>query len=90
MDLSGVVLAAATVGLIVNTLTVLGVSWKGGHFMGDVNATLKHLFGEVRELRLSREEEMRQRADTAQLMARVTYQVEQLEMRVRNIEVRPQ
>ena len=85
---SGAILGAAALGLIVNTLTVLGVAWTGGRFLGRIETTMGSLATEVAALRTSRDSHDHLANEHAKLLERVTVQVEHLEERVQRIEDR--
>lgn len=72
---SYVILIAAAVGLVVNTIAVLGVSWRGGRLLGHIDGTLERFAGELDGLR-----------DVPQVLARAVTQLENLEHRVRRLE----
>lgn len=78
-DFSWVVLAAAAVGLIVNTLVVLGVALKGGRLLGAMETSVTTLSEEVGKLR-------ERRHDDAQMLTRVVVQLDDLERRVARLE----
>lgn len=82
-NLSIIILAAAAVGLIVNTLAVLGVAWKGGHILGKMETSVETLSDEVSKLR-------ERRHDDANLLTRVVAQLDDIERRVSHLEDRSQ
>ena len=73
------ILAAATLGLIVNTLAILAVAWRGGRVIGMMTSTLDQLSVEVRTLRETRNEHDR-------IIARTVVQLDDLERRVSRLE----
>ena len=83
---SGAILGAAALGLIVNTLAVLGVAWRGGRFLGHIETTMGSLATEVAALRKSRDDHDHLSHEHAKLLERVAVQVEHLEERVARIE----
>ena len=83
---SGAILSAAALGLIVNTLTVLAVAWKGGRFLGHIETTMGSLATEVTALRRSRDEHAHLSQEQARLLERITVQVEHLEERMQRVE----
>lgn len=74
-----VVLAAAALGLIVNTLAVLAIAWRGGRLLGRMDQSMVTLSEEVRLLRVSG-------AETSSTMARTVAQLDGLERRVEHLE----
>lgn len=56
MTTSLVVILAAAIGLVVNTIAILGVAWKGGHLLGRLQTVVETLSGEVTKLREWRHE----------------------------------
>lgn len=81
MDLQAVVIAAAALGLIVNTLAVLGVAWKGGNLLGRMDSSIGVLSAEVGKLRDART------LDT-EILTRAVAQLDALEQRVQLLEER--
>ena len=73
-DLSFLVLAAAAIGLIVNTIAVLGVALKGGRILGRMETSVDILSAEVGMLRERRHED-------AQILTRVVTQLTEVERR---------
>jgi hypothetical protein len=51
MDLQMLVTAATAIGLIVNTIVILGVVWKGGIVFGRIDTSIGTLTDEVGKLR---------------------------------------
>lgn len=43
MNPNAIILGSAAVGLIVNTLAIIGVAWKGGHLLGSMQGTMQQL-----------------------------------------------
>jgi uncharacterized protein YoxC len=80
-ELSLVILGAAAVGLIVNTVAILGVALKGGRILGRMETSVEGLTEEVKELR-------RGRTENAQLITRAVAQLDDLERRVEHLERR--
>ena len=78
-NISIVILAAAAVGLIVNTIAVLGVAWKGGHILGRLEQSVNTLATEVVTLRQRGHEH-------ANILTRVVAQLDGLERRVEVVE----
>ena len=78
-NISLIILAAAAIGLVVNTLAVLGVAWKGGHILGRLEASVNNLSTEVVTLRQRGHEH-------ANVLTRVVAQLDGLEARVQNLE----
>lgn len=79
MNPSTVVIAAAGVGLVLNTLAVLGLAWRGGWALGQITTSLQNLANEVRLLRESKEEQ-------TELVAGVVVQVRSHEVRLERLE----
>ena len=73
------ILTAAGLGLIVNTLTVLGVAWAGGRLLGKLEQAVDYLGDEVK---LSRTE----RTEQARVLERVVGALDGLEQRVEHLE----
>ena len=45
-----IILGAAAAGLIVNTLAIIGIAWKGGRLLGHMEGTMKQLTDSVNTL----------------------------------------
>jgi hypothetical protein len=75
MNPSAIILTAAIAGLLVNTLAVLAVAWRGGRTLGHIDGTLERLSGELSLLR-----------EHPAILARVVAQLENLENRVSRLE----
>ena len=77
---------AAAIGLLVNTLAVLGVAWRGGRLLGRMETSLetqtKNTGDLTNELRLSRVASVEQ----AEILARMVAQVDAIEQRVGRLE----
>ena len=73
------ILTAAGLGLIVNTLTVLGVAWAGGGLLGKLGKAVEYLGGEVKLSRIERTEQ-------ARVLERVVGALDGLEQRVEHLE----
>lgn len=69
----------ATLGLIVNTLAVLTIAWRGGRILGSLETTMGTLSTEVHTLRETRD-------DHAGILSRVVGQLDDLERRVGRLE----
>ena len=76
---SMLILVAAGIGLVVNTLAILAVSWRGGRVMGSMTGTMAQLSEEVRLLRATRD-------DHATAIARAVQQLDDIERRVARLE----
>jgi len=74
-----IILLAAAVGLIVNTMAVLGVAWKGGHVLGRMEESVGRLSEEIHTLREARH-------DHANVLARVVANLDDIERRVERLE----
>lgn len=79
MNTSAIILAAATVGMVVNTAAVLGIAWRGGQFLGRLDRTMDVLGAEVGLLRVGRAEDSR-------ILERTVAQLVSLERRVDRLE----
>ena len=75
MNPNALILAAAAIGMVVNTFAILGVAWRGGRLLGHMDGTIDRLSEEVRLLRVTRDEH-------ATLLARAIQQLDDLEGRV--------
>jgi DNA-binding helix-hairpin-helix protein with protein kinase domain len=82
MQPNTLILGAAAVGLVVNTLAVLAVAWKGGYLLGQVESTLKELAKDGEVFRVWKD-------GHAELIARVVQQLDSLEARVKRLEDAP-
>lgn len=74
-------LVAAILGIVVNTVAVSAVIWRGGVMVGNMNTTLGQLAGEIHALRETRDEHIG-------ILARIVGQLETLEGRMRTVERR--
>lgn len=74
-----VVLSAAAVGLLVNTLAVLGIAWRGGRVLGKMETSLESIATEVKLAR-----QMRERM--TEIITRAVAQLDDLERRVERLE----
>lgn len=74
-----VILLAAAVGLVVNTLAILAVAWGGGRVLGKLETAVGILSDEVRSLRESRHEQ-------SNLVQRAITTLDNLERRVERLE----
>lgn len=72
-------LGAAACGLIVNTMAVLGIAWKGGQLLGRMDQTMDGLSEEVRMLRITRDEH-------STGLARAVAMLDGLESRINRLE----
>lgn len=79
MNGTTIVLFATGVGLLVNTLAVLGIAWRGGRILGRLETTMGTLSDEVRILRATRD-------DHTGILSRVVGQLDDLERRVGRLE----
>lgn len=79
MNVDLVILVAALVGLVVNTLAILTVAWRGGQIIGTMTSTMAQLSQEVHQLRVTRDEH-------SLLLARAIAQLDDVERRVTNLE----
>lgn len=79
MQPNGLVIAGAVVALIINSLAVVGIGWRGGRILGRLETTMDTLTKEVHELRATRD-------DHTGILARVVGQLEDLERRVGYLE----
>lgn len=66
-------------GLVVNTLAVLAIAWRGGHILGSLESTMGTLASEVGLLRKTRDDHMG-------ILERVVGQLNDLERRVGHLE----
>ena len=73
------IIVAAALGLIVNTLAVLGVAWAGGRLLGKLEKAVEVLGEEVRLSRIDR-------IDQGKVMERVVTSLDALEQRVEHLE----
>lgn len=55
MNSNALVIAGAVLALIVNSLAVVGIGWRGGRILGKLETTMGTLTGEVHELRKTRD-----------------------------------
>lgn len=79
MEPNALVIAGAVVALIINSLAVVGIGWRGGMILGELKTTMKTLSDEVHELRDTRDEQIG-------ILARIVGQLENLERRVGYLE----
>lgn len=55
MEPNGLVIAGAVLALIINSLAVVGIGWRGGRILGNLETTMGGLSTEVHELRVTRD-----------------------------------
>lgn len=79
MEPNALVIAGAVVALIINSLAVVGIGWRGGRILGSLETTMGTLSTEVHELRKTRD-------DHTGILARVVGQLDALEKRVGYLE----
>lgn len=86
MTPSVIILIAASAGLIVNTLAVLGVAWKGGHVLGQMQESLRAFTGDVEQFGRQLGELGVQTIENSETIARTTAHLDQLDKRVGRLE----
>ena len=79
MEPNALVIAGAIVALLINSLAVVGIGWRGGHILGKLETTMGVLSTEVHSLRQTRD-------DHTGILARVVGQLDDLERRVGYLE----
>lgn len=79
MEPNALVIAGAVVALIINSLAVVGIGWRGGRILGHLETTMSTLSEEVHGLRATRD-------DHTGILARVVGQLDDLERRVGYLE----
>jgi len=77
MNATAIIVLASAFGVIVNTIAVLGVAWRGGRLLGHIDGTLERFSAELATVK-----------DHPQILARITEQLNQLERRVAALERR--
>ena len=81
-----VILLSAAIGLIVNTLAVVGVAWKGGHLLGQMQESLRQFSDDMGTLHADIITLRGQSVENAQLIARTVATLDALEERVHRLE----
>lgn len=79
LEPNALVLAGTVVALIINSLAVIGIGWRGGHILGRLETTMETLTKEVHALRQTRDEH-------GGILVRVVGQLDALEKRVGYLE----
>lgn len=84
--LSVIVLVAAALGLIVNTLVVLGVAWKGGGLIERLNSAVSFLSNSMKTLSEEVAGLRRTVEENATILTRTVVQLDGLERRTSELE----
>lgn len=72
-------ITVAVAGLVVNTMAILAIAWRGGYHLGRMSVAIENMAGEVRLLRTDT-------ADHARLLATAVTQNEGVERRLSRLE----
>lgn len=85
MEMSRVVLGFAVVGLLVNLLTLAGIVWRGGRFVGTVETNMGSFANELREIRPELRELRQSRDQHALMLGQHAVLIEQCLQHLRRI-----
>jgi len=86
VNASAIMFAVAVVGLIVNTLAVLGIAWKGGYFNGQIVKSIEGLGKNIEDLKAEVGLLRSWREENTGIVSRVVAQLDNLERRVGHLE----